>query len=79
MRATDVTPDTRAEEVLRAVVSQFFYKEGGGGGFHCLMRLYPAPGIGTVVMTNATACDVRRLLDAADSQFLGVQQVSRCH
>jgi D-alanyl-D-alanine carboxypeptidase len=46
------------------------YKEGGGGGFHCMMRLYPDSGIGTVVMTNATAYDVRRLLDAVDPQFL---------
>jgi D-alanyl-D-alanine carboxypeptidase len=48
---------------------RFFYKEGGGGGFHCMMRLYPAAGIGSVVMTNATACDVRKLLDQVDPQF----------
>jgi len=24
----------------------FFYKEGGGGGFHCMMRLYPRAGLG---------------------------------
>jgi hypothetical protein len=34
------------------------------------MRVDPADGIGTVVMTNATAFDVRRLLDDIDSQFL---------
>jgi D-alanyl-D-alanine carboxypeptidase len=49
----------------------FLYKEGGGGGFHCMMRLYPAAGIGTVVMTNATAFDVRRLLDLIDPHFAG--------
>ena len=32
----------------------FFFKEGGGGGFHCMMRVYPVQGIGTVVMCNAT-------------------------
>jgi hypothetical protein len=48
---------------------RFFYKEGGGGGFRCMMRLYPAHGIGTVVMTNATGFDVRRLLDDIDPQF----------
>jgi D-alanyl-D-alanine carboxypeptidase len=52
-------------------LSRFLYKEGGGGGFHCMMRLYPAAGIGTVIMTNATACDVRRLLDAVDAQLTG--------
>jgi D-alanyl-D-alanine carboxypeptidase len=51
--------------------SRFFYKEGGGGGFHCLMRLYPgADGIGTIVMTNATGFDVNRLLDDVDRVFL---------
>jgi CubicO group peptidase (beta-lactamase class C family) len=46
----------------------YFYKEGGGGGFHCLMRLYPERGLGTVVMTNATAFPVHKLLDEADGQ-----------
>lgn len=48
----------------------FFYKEGGGGGFHCEMRIYPTPGVGTVVMTNATGFDVKRCLNALDRQFL---------
>jgi D-alanyl-D-alanine carboxypeptidase len=47
----------------------FYYKEGGGGGFHCMMRVYPAEGIGTVVMTNATGFDVRRLLNTTDAPF----------
>jgi hypothetical protein len=46
------------------------YKEGGGGGFHCMMRLYPDEGVGTVVMANATGLDVRRVLDEIDPQFL---------
>lgn len=49
---------------------RFLYKEGGGGGFHCMMRLYPERGIGTVVMANATAFNVRALLDAVDPGFL---------
>lgn len=48
-----------------------YYKEGGGGGFHCMMRLYPDSGIGTVVMTNATGINVRHLLDRTDRAFLG--------
>jgi len=48
----------------------FFFKEGGGGGFHCEMRIYPAPGVGTVVMTNATAFNVKRCLNALDRQLL---------
>lgn len=46
------------------------YKEGGGGGFHCLMRLYRSAGVGTVVMTNATGFDVRRLLDRLDRHWI---------
>ncbi|HXK09359.1 MAG TPA: serine hydrolase domain-containing protein [Vicinamibacteria bacterium] len=49
---------------------RFFYKEGGGGGFHSLMRLYPEPGLATVVMANATAFDVRKALDATDARFV---------
>ena len=48
----------------------FLYKEGGGGGFHSMMRLYPAHGVGTVVMCNATGFDIRRLLGAVDPAFL---------
>jgi D-alanyl-D-alanine carboxypeptidase len=48
---------------------RFFYKEGGGGGFHCMMRLYPGDGFGTVVMTNATGFDVAQLLDVTDPAF----------
>jgi D-alanyl-D-alanine carboxypeptidase len=49
---------------------RFFFKEGGGGGFHSMMRLYPERGIGTVVMVNATSFDVRALLDTVDGVFL---------
>ena len=49
---------------------RFFYKENGGGGFHCMMRLYPCGRVGTVAMTNATGFDVRRLLDTIDPAFL---------
>jgi CubicO group peptidase (beta-lactamase class C family) len=47
-----------------------FYKEGGGGGFHSMMRVYLDRGIGTVILTNATAFDVRTLLDVLDRRFL---------
>ena len=50
--------------------NRFFYKEGGGGGFHSLMRLYPAQGIATVIMTNATGSDVKKCLNTLDAQFL---------
>jgi CubicO group peptidase (beta-lactamase class C family) len=49
----------------------FFYKEGGGGGFHSMMRLYPKEGAGSVIMTNATGFNVRRALNAFDAQSFG--------
>ena len=49
---------------------KYFYKEGGGGGFHCMMRLYPDDRLGTVTMTNATGFDVSKLLDQIDPAFL---------
>jgi len=48
--------------------TRYLYKEGGGGGFHCMMRLYPERGLGTVAMTNATTFDVGALLDRLDRQ-----------
>jgi CubicO group peptidase (beta-lactamase class C family) len=49
---------------------RFFYKEGGGGGFHCMMRLYPDNRVGTVAMANATGFDVCKLLNTIDPAFL---------
>jgi CubicO group peptidase (beta-lactamase class C family) len=46
-----------------------FYKEGGGGGFHCMMRLYPESEMASVMMTNATMFDVRAWMDAVDPLF----------
>jgi CubicO group peptidase (beta-lactamase class C family) len=47
-----------------------FHKEGGGGGFHCMMRLYPESGLASVVMTNATMFGVRGLMDTIDPLFM---------
>jgi hypothetical protein len=40
---------------------------------HSMMRVYPADGIGTVAMANATAIDVRGVLEAVDPRFLGAR------
>jgi len=50
---------------------RYFYKEGGGAGFHSMMRLYPGPAIGTAIVGNATGLDVRAVLDRVDRQFFG--------
>jgi len=38
--------------------------------FHTMMRLYPASGIATVIMTSATGFDVGEYLNTADAEFL---------
>jgi D-alanyl-D-alanine carboxypeptidase len=48
----------------------FYFKEGGGGGFHNEMRIYPASGIATILMSNATGFDVKRHLNTLDREFL---------
>ncbi|MBM9500826.1 beta-lactamase family protein [Leptospira sp. 201903071] len=48
----------------------FFFKEGGGAGFHCEMRIYPKEKIATVLIVNNGASNVDSLLDRLDSAFL---------
>lgn len=50
--------------------TRYFYKEGGGAGFHSEMRVYPSKGIGTVVMANQTSFDSTRFLNTLDVEFL---------
>jgi D-alanyl-D-alanine carboxypeptidase len=48
----------------------YFYKEGGGGGFHSMMRIYPKHGVGSVMIVNATTMNVRKALDNADRAII---------
>lgn len=49
---------------------RYLYKEGGGGGFHAEMRLYPEQGIGTVVMVNRTEFNSTAFLNRVDAALL---------
>lgn len=51
-----------------------YFKEGGGAGFRSMMRLYPAAGIGTILMTNATGFKVGRWLDRLDATILNASE-----
>jgi CubicO group peptidase (beta-lactamase class C family) len=55
----------------------YFYKEGGGAGFHGLMRMYPASGIGTVILSNSTTLDVAGLLNELDKLWIESRQVKK--
>jgi CubicO group peptidase (beta-lactamase class C family) len=48
---------------------RYFYKEGGGGGFRCEMRIYPFPGIGTVAIANSATFSAKRFMNEVDKQF----------
>jgi D-alanyl-D-alanine carboxypeptidase len=54
----------------------FFFKEGGGGGYHSEMRLYPKKGIGSVVMVNGTEFRSSTFLNDLDAAFLQSPQYS---
>ncbi len=48
----------------------YFFKEGGGAGFHCEMRAYPDRGRGSVVMVNRTAFASNAVLSRIDRELL---------
>jgi CubicO group peptidase (beta-lactamase class C family) len=49
----------------------YFFKEGGGAGFHCEMRVYPAVGLASVIMTNRTSFNSKKQLSSIDNHFIG--------
>ena len=53
---------------------RYFFKEGGGGGFHCEMRVYPTRGLGSVVMVNSTEFNSNASLSSLDRLVLEAQQ-----
>ena len=48
----------------------YYFKEGGGAGFHCEMRVYPDRGLGSVVMTNRTSFASNAILSRLDREVL---------
>jgi D-alanyl-D-alanine carboxypeptidase len=68
-RAGRPIPMTLGWHVARANHTAYFFKEGGGGGFHCEMRLYGAKGIGSVVMVNSTQFSSTKFLNRVDAAF----------
>ncbi len=49
----------------------YLFKEGGGGGFHSEMRLYPAQGIASVAMANDTGFNSTGFLNRMDAMVVG--------
>ena len=53
----------------------YYFKEGGGGGFHSEMRIYPDVCLGSVVMANDTGFRSTTFLNREDRAFLSRQAV----
>jgi D-alanyl-D-alanine carboxypeptidase len=70
MRTGKPVPMTLGWHIGAHPDAPFYFKEGGGGGFHCMMRVYRNAGVATVIMANATRFDARAALDAIDPCFL---------
>lgn len=70
-------PMTLGWHLEEGPLGRVLYKEGGGCGFHCMMRVYPSAGLASVVLTNATASNVRGLLDQIDPQLARTREVAR--
>ena len=50
---------------------RYYYRQGGGLGFHSEMRIYPDVGVGSVLMSNATSLSgSARLLTSLDDKFV---------
>jgi D-alanyl-D-alanine carboxypeptidase len=63
-------PMTLGWHVKRKQGQYYFYKEGGGAGYHNEMRIYPESQIASVLMTNSTTFDVKKFLDRTDKLFI---------
>ena len=70
-RSIPMTPEWHVGQTNGAA---YLFKEGGGGGFHCEMRIYPASGVATVVMANSTGFSSTAFLNRVDCTFLETRQ-----
>ena len=50
--------------------SKYYFKEGGGAGFHCEMRIYPDNGLASVIIVNKTSLNTKKELSQLDSGFI---------
>lgn len=48
----------------------YYCHAGGGGGYYCEIRIYPASGLGSVLFTNRSGFTDERLLDKTDAAFI---------
>jgi D-alanyl-D-alanine carboxypeptidase len=51
--------------------AKYFAHAGGGGGYYCEIRMYPAKSLGSIVMFNRTGMTDERYLDKLDRYIIG--------
>jgi D-alanyl-D-alanine carboxypeptidase len=56
--------------------TQYFFKEGGGGGFHSEMRIYPTRKLASVILVNSTEFNSNRSLSELDEAFMTPSRVA---
>ena len=49
---------------------EYFSHAGGGGGYYCEIRIYPNPGLGSVIMYNRSGMTDERFLDKLDKYYI---------
>lgn len=49
---------------------KYYFKEGGGGGFHSEMHIYPSHRLASVVISNNTSFDTKGFLNEVDREFI---------
>jgi CubicO group peptidase (beta-lactamase class C family) len=49
--------------------TDYFAHAGGGGGYYCEIRIYPDPGLGSLVFFNRTGMSDQRFLDRSDKEY----------
>ncbi|MCW7463426.1 serine hydrolase domain-containing protein [Leptospira limi] len=57
-------------EEIRSNKISFFYKEGGGAGYHSEMRIYPNQKFASVVIANCIGFDVKEFLNHLDNEYI---------
>lgn len=50
--------------------ADYYTHAGGGGGYYCEIRIYPDPGLGSIVLFNRTGMSDQRFLDKLDKEYL---------
>lgn len=49
---------------------KYFAHAGGGGGYYCEIRIYPEPGMGSVIFFNRTGMGDERFLNSVDADLV---------